>query len=300
MMKITEIESQQACNKLKRKIPYQWDLNIYRGCQHGCVYCYAMYTHDHLHSSDFFQDIYVKKNIVELLEKQLSSSLWKRDIINIGGVTDSYQPIEEKYQLMPQILKLLIKYRTPCIISTKSDLILRDYDLIDELSKITYVNIAATITCVDEATRKKIEPYSVNATRRFQMLKEFSKTNASTGLHCMPIIPMITDSQENMEQLCAMASNSKVSYMLPGVLYLRGRTRGEFFDFIRREYPLLYIPLTEMYSKGGAPKQYKESLYKMVNELREKFHLSSSYTKPMKEKMHKKDEYQQLSLFDHL
>jgi len=117
-------------NKLKRKLPYEWDLNIYKGCEHGCKYCYAMYTHNHLNGM-FDQDIYIKTNVVDVLEKELRKPSWDRSIINIGGVTDSYQPCERDQQIMPEILKLLIKYKTPCIISTKSDLVLRDYDLID-------------------------------------------------------------------------------------------------------------------------------------------------------------------------
>lgn len=298
MLNVTEIQCHQACNKLKRKVPFSWDLNIYRGCQHGCVYCYAMYSHDYLKAESYFEDIYVKTNIVEQLEMQLSSSSWKREVVNIGGVTDSYQPLEAKYKFMPDILRLMIKYKTPCIISTKSDLVLRDYDLLDELSRITYVNVAATITCMDGNIRKKIEPCSKDAVKKFSMLKEFSKTNASTGLHFMPIIPYITDTRENIEQLYSCAEESKVSYVLPGVLYLRGITRGVFFNFIRREYPHLEEPLAKLYIKGGASKEYKDSLYKMINELREKYHLSSSYIKPMKEKMHKEEEYKQLSLFD--
>ena len=98
-----------ACNKLKRKMPFAWDLNIFRGCEHGCKYCYAMYSHDYLKSEEFFQDIYNKTNIVDILEQQLSSPSWKREVVNIGGVTDSYQPMEAKYKFMPEILKLMIK-----------------------------------------------------------------------------------------------------------------------------------------------------------------------------------------------
>ena len=90
---------------------------------------------------------------------------------------------------MPDILKVFIKYKTPIIISSKSDLILRYYDLIDALSQITYVNIAATITTVDEGIRKKLEPGGVSSVRRFEMLREFRKTNASIGVHMMPIVP---------------------------------------------------------------------------------------------------------------
>ncbi len=255
MVNYKEISCNIACNKLKKRMPYSWDLNIYRGCEHGCKYCYAMYSHNYLGSDKYFDDIYVKTNIVEKLEEQLSSPSWKRDIVNIGGVTDSYQKIEEHYKLMPEILKLMIKYKTPCIISTKSDLILRDYDLIDELSNITYVNVAATITCMDEKIRRKIEPNGAKSVIRFNVLKEFSKTNASTGLHIMPIIPYITDNYENIDELYQNAKNSEVDYVLPGTLYLRGKTRGEFFDFIKKELHDFYKPLTALYKTGYARKE---------------------------------------------
>lgn len=284
-LKYTEISCESAMNHLKRRMPYSWDLNIYRGCEHGCKYCYAMYSHDYLGAEDYFSDIFVKTNIVDQLEKQLSSPKWEREIVNIGGVTDSYQPAEENYKLMPEILKLLIKYKTPAIISTKSDLILRDYDLIDELSKITYINVAATITTMDEDIRKLIEPGGVESAKRFNMLKEFRNTNASVGLHVMPIIPFLTDSFENFDLLFSNARDSGVHYVLPGTLYLRGKTRSVFFDFIKKELPHLYNDLAALYKTGGADKEYKSSLYKMVNELRDKYNLSSSYTKPMKEKL---------------
>lgn len=297
--KYKEIACESALTKLKRKIPYGWDLNIYRGCEHGCKYCYALYSHDYLGSNSFFTDIHVKTNIVDVLEKQLKSPNWKREVINIGGVTDSYQPSEKEYQLMPEILKLLIKYKTPAIISTKSDLILRDYDLIDELSKITYINVAATITTMDENTRKKIEPFSVSSTDRFKMLKEFSNTNASIGLHIMPIIPYITDSYENFDQLFSYAKDSNVSYALPGTLYLKSNTRVMFFDFISKHYPDLYEKLTLLYKTGGADKAYKTELYKTVNTLRDKHGINKSYMKPMRNRLNRvKIESKQLSLFD--
>lgn len=285
MANYKEMTCSIALNKLKRKIPFAWDLNIYRGCEHGCKYCYAMYSHQYLDSEQYFDDIYVKTNIVEQLEKQLSSPSWKREVVNIGGVTDSYQPIEAQYKLMPDILRLMIKYKTPCIISTKSDLILRDYDLIAELANITYINVAATITCMNEDIRKKIEPNGVESLKRFAMLKEFGKTNASTGLHFMPIIPYLTDDRNNVCDLYAHAKDCQVDYVLPGTLYLRGKTRVVFFEFIRQEFPNLYEPLQTLYKTGGASKEYKDKLYMMVNELKAKYKLSGNYSKPMKEKL---------------
>lgn len=299
MDKITYKEEvcSSALNKLKRKIPYGWDLNIYRGCQHGCKYCYALYSHKYLDSEYFFNDIHIKTNIVDELEKELRKSNWKREVINIGGVTDSYQPIEAKYKLMPEILKLLIKYKTPAIISTKSKLILRDYDLIDELSRITYVNIAETITTMDENIRRKIEPFGAPTLDRFEVLKQFKNTNASTGLHVMPIIPFITDNYENFNSMFELANICDVDYVLPGTLYLRGNTRYVFFEFIKKEFPDEYDKLQSLYKTGGANKEYKNKLYVMINELREKYNLSSSYIKPMKLKLNQEKDVQ-LSLFD--
>ena len=288
-MEINAIETKcdSALNKLKRKIPYGWDLNIYRGCEHGCKYCFALYSHDYLNDNNYFGNVYVKTNIAEQLERELKSKSWNREVINIGGVTDSYQPLEAKYELMPQILKLLIRYKTPAIISTKSNLILRDYNLIDELSRITYINIAATITTVDENIRTTIEPFGCETLKRFDVLKEFRKTNASIGIHVMPIIPYLTDSRENLEEICSNAQQANVHYMLPGTLYLRGKTKSYFLNFIRDAFPQYYEPLSTLYKRGGAGKEYKDKLYQTINSLRNKYSLQSSYTKPMKEKMHK-------------
>jgi DNA repair photolyase len=299
-MHFHDITCKTAVSKLKRKNPYGWNLNIYRGCQHGCKYCFAIYSHQYIGSDNFFDDIYVKTNIVEELEKQLRVSSWKQEIINIGGVTDSYQPAEDTYKIMPEILKLLIKYKTPAIISTKSDLILRDYDLIDELSHITYINVAATITTIDERLRLLIEPHSSSSKKRFDMLKQFRKTNASVGLHLMPIIPYLTDNYDNIDSLLSCARESDVHYVLPGTLYLRGQTRKMFFDFILNSFPDLYDKLSVLYKTGGADKLYKNTLYAMVNSLREKYALSNSYTKPMRERLNQsKQQAEQLTLFEY-
>ena len=296
MANYKEISCVCALNNVRGRFPYTWDLNIYRGCEHGCKYCFAMYSHQYLGSEQYFSDIFIKTNIVERLEKQLSSPSWRGEIINIGGVTDSYQPIEAQYSLMPEVLRLMIKYKNPCIISTKSDLILRDYDLIAELASLTYVNVAATITCMDESIRRKIEPNGAPSLRRFAMLREFSKTDASIGLHLMPIIPFLTDTRGNIDSLLSHAADCGVKYFIPQILNLRGRTRWAFFDFIRTEYPALCKPFQDLYRAGGVEKAYKYELYSLVNELKAKYKLSTDYNSIIREKL-KKPEFEQLSLF---
>lgn len=292
---IKRIQCKSALNRLRGKLPYKWDLNIYRGCGHACKYCYAIYSHKYIGENDFSK-ILAKTNIVEKLDKELSRPSWKKEVVNIGGVTDSYQKAEAELKIMPEVLKTLIRHKTPAIISTKSDLILRDYDLIDELSKITYVNIASTITTMDEEVRQKIEPNAATSAHRFKMLKEFRKTNASVGLHTMPIIPFVTDDNANIEQLCSEANNVGVHYLLPGILYLRGDTRKVFFGFIKQTYPEKYHDLKELYKKGGADKLYKNNLYsKIVRPLMKKYGLSMDYMKVMGEKM--PGQAKQLTLF---
>lgn len=282
-----KITCKTALNKLKRKIPYGWDLNIYRGCKNGCKYCYALYTHEYIGENDFSK-VFAKANIAEQLDKELSQPTWQREIVNIGGVTDSYQEAEAEMKLMPDVLKVLIKHKTPAIISTKSDLILRDFDLIAKLASITYINVACSITSMDEDIREKIEPNASPSINRFKVLTEFRKTNASVGLHTMPIIPYLTVSYSNIEQLCSEASKANVHYMLPGVLYLRGSTRKQFFNFVESDYPEKYNHIKQLYRTGGADKLYKEKLYnEVVNPLRNKYGISNSYIKPMREKLPK-------------
>ncbi|MCK4814053.1 MAG: radical SAM protein [Candidatus Marinimicrobia bacterium] len=269
------ITCKTALNHIKSNyLPYKWDLNIYRGCMHQCQYCYALYSHKYLDSSDFFGEIYIKENIVECLEKKLRSRYWKRETINLGGVTDSYQPIEAKKKLMPEILKLLIKYKTPASISTKSTLVLRDLDLYDELARVAGVNIALSITCCDENIRKKIEPYSTPTAARFDVLKTFRKTEASTGVLMMPILPFLTDTEENLTCLFRSAQAADVDYIIPGLLNLRGPTRGNFLHFIKTQFPDMYPKYLDYYQGSFAKKTYRTALYERIAALKKAYPLS--------------------------
>jgi DNA repair photolyase len=277
-----------ALNCLKRENPYKWDLNIYRGCEHGCKYCYALYSHHYLQDDkDFFDNIYVKTNIVGQLEKALRTPSWKREVINIGSVCDSYQPAEANYRIMPEILKLLIKYKTPAIISTKSDLILRDYDLIDQLSRITYINVAATITVMNEDIRQKLEPGGVSSIRRFEMLRTFRRTNASVSLHVMPMVPYLTDNEENLSSLFGYGREVDVHYALPGTLNLRGKTKPYFLGFIQAEYPELFQEIFSLYKTGSLDRDYKDKLKQRVTSLLSKYKLSSNYLCLLHSKLYK-------------
>lgn len=279
-MKVNEIEAKSALHELKRRgLPYKYDLNIYRGCSHGCKYCYAASSHKYLGNENFENQIYVKSNIIEVLEKELASDSWKGDIINIGGVCDSYQPLEKDYKLMRDVLKLMIKYKNPVIISTKSNLILRDIDLINELASYTYVNIALCITSCNDSIAKNVEPGASLPLDRFKALCEISKTNAYTGFHLMPILPFLSDDEETLETLVKWARQSNADYMLTGMLYLTGGIKKRYLSFIEEVYPKYYDEYCKVYPKGGADKDYKNNIHSFLAKMRNKYNVNNNYSK---------------------
>jgi DNA repair photolyase len=145
--------------------------------------------------------------------------------------------------------------------------------------------VAVTVTSLDPDLKNKIEPASSPPLDRFEVLRRFRQTNASIGLHVMPILPYLSDDEENLDKIFALASECPVDYVLTGTLYLRGPTRGHFFRLLKAEFPFLYGKYCLLYKKGGADKAYKTQLYNRVNRLRDKYGLSRSYSKPLKDKL---------------
>ncbi|RSK25861.1 radical SAM protein [Bacillus sp. HMF5848] len=277
-MGVTEITVKDPLHKLKKRgVPYKYDLNAYRGCSHGCIYCYAMSGHSYLGEKDFTKEIFVKTNIAEALEKKLSSPTWVREPINLGGVCDSYQPIEKQYELMRDVLMVMIKYRNPVVISTKSSLITRDIDLIDELAHYTKVNVALCITTCDNETSKKVEPGAALPEKRLQALKMLSATKATTGLHLFPILPFLADDHDSLETIVKYASIAEADYMLTGTLYVTGGIRKRFFSFIHNNYPQYYDDYVNIYQKGGANQEYKTKVHNYLAEMRQKYQVKTKH-----------------------
>lgn len=275
-----KITCKSALNRINSKfLPYHYDLNIYRGCSHNCVYCYAQYTHTYLEDSDFFKSIYVKENVVQQLEKELQSKNWKHDVINLGGVTDSYQACEEEYKIMPEILKLLIKYKTPAIISTKSSLIVRDVELLKELSSVAGVQIAFTITTLDQKIADKIEPGASLIKDRLKAMKQLKDAGLTIGWHLMPIIPYITATRNNLTAIFKTAQQYKIDYMILGILNLRGITRKTFFNFAKESYPEFYEFLWKLYHDSITKIDYKKGLNELLNNLTKEYQICRNYYK---------------------
>ncbi len=277
---IKEIIAKSILHYHEQEIPTNWDANIYRGCTHGCKYCFAQYSHRYLDDANFFGDIYVKLNAGQLLAKELAKKSWRGETINICGVTDCYQPLEAKYKLMPQVLQACIDAQNPVLIATKSALALRDIALIAELNRVAGVSISASITTLNEDKRKLLEPGAASAAERLDMLKQFAAAGCNTHVLLMPVIPYITDDKAELEALFAAAQKAGVNGIVCATLNLRGNTKKGFFNFLAKQYPQLLPKYQALYTGSYADKEYRLALHSLLEELRAKYKFNK-YTRKL-------------------
>jgi DNA repair photolyase len=177
-------------------VGFDASINPYRGCEHGCIYCYARPTHEYLGFSaglDFESRILVKEDAPELLRRELSSPRWKPQVLAISGVTDPYQPIERRLQLTRRCLQVLAEFRNPIVIITKNYLVTRDVDLLGELSRHDAARVFLSITTLDGSLSRVMEPRASHPTRRLAAIEALSQAGVATGVLMAPVIPGLTD-----------------------------------------------------------------------------------------------------------
>ncbi len=177
-------------------IPFNASINVYRGCEHGCSYCYARPTHEFLGFSaglDFESKIMVKENAPELLRKELSSPKWKPQELAMSGVTDCYQPIERKLQLTRRCLAVLAEFRNPVSIITKNALVTRDVDYLRELATYRAVHVNISINSLDTDLARRLEPRASSPRQRLAAIEALTKTGIPVGVLVAPVIPALND-----------------------------------------------------------------------------------------------------------
>ncbi len=177
-------------------IPFDASINPYRGCEHGCIYCYARPTHEYLGFSgglDFESKILVKENAPELLREKLLSKSWKPIPISISGVTDCYQPIERKLKLTRRCIEVLREFQNPFTMITKNHLITRDIDLLSEMAELNAVGAMISVTTLDNDLCSVMEPRTSRPQYRLQAIEELSKAGIPVGVMVAPVIPGLTD-----------------------------------------------------------------------------------------------------------
>lgn len=243
-------------------LPFRWMVNPYRGCQHNCWYCNARYTHEYLQvAADEFQHIvFVKSNAAEVLDIEFSKKKWNPALVNLGAVTDPYQPAERKFGITRKILETFLKHCNPVVITTKSHLILHDLDLLEELSANTFVNVAFTIITVDDDLRKKVEPTTSSITKRLDAVQKLSEAGITVGIFMTPVIPKLTDTPKHIFRVAKAAADAGAAYFIVDVLNMRRSTRRYFLPFLEREYPDLIEHYKQLYQKDFAPTAYAKSI----------------------------------------
>ena len=274
----------------KKFLPFSWGANPYRGCEHSCPYCFARYTHEYLgynSGAEFDTKILVKANAAEVLEKELSSPRWKGDIVNLGSVCDPYQPAEKKFKITQQVLEIFAKHKNPLFVGTKSNLILRDIDLLSEMAKHTTLIVYFTITTLDENIRAKIEPRAASTEERLDAVKQLSDAGVTVGILFMPIFPYLTDDFENINGVVKAVSDAGAKDLVPGVLDLRASCRNRVLSLIEEEFPELLPKYLALYRKAYAPKDYVGKIYRAVETARRKCGLKKFEMPVLREKQTK-------------
>jgi DNA repair photolyase len=289
---IKEIQSKKVLTYHPDAFPTHWDLNPYRGCSIGCKYCFAQYSHKYLALTDFTKDILVKTNTPECLEQELSTKKWKHAQIKIGGIADLYQHTEKKYELLPEIYAVIKKYKNPVFIQTKSTLILRDFELLKDLARITTVDIATSISTFDESIRKVVEPGASSTMERVEMLAKFKGVSRSTILGFMPIIPLISDTDENLETTFRIAKEYGFDHVVTSLLFLRGEVKTKFLALVNLNFPEIFPEFSKLYATSSLDAAYANKINLKSKKLREKYQLLAVY-----EPVESKETVYQLSLF---
>jgi DNA repair photolyase len=237
--RIYDDRSRSVVNKVDSPdLGMEWTLNPYRGCEHGCIYCYARPTHEYLGFSsglDFETRIMVKRDAPALLRKALSSPKWERKTISLSGVTDPYQPVEARLGITRKCLQVLVEYRQPVSVITKSRLVLRDLDLLAELHRHRLVCCAVSLTTLNPALAAKMEPRAAAPSSRLEVIRRLSETGIPVCVMMAPIIPGLTDHE--IPLLLAAAKDAGATSAGFVLLRLPHQIKALFLDWLHRHFP---------------------------------------------------------------
>lgn len=269
--RVREMQCKSALHFHNSKwLPYKYDLNVYRGCAHRCIYCYALYSHEYIAGGSFYNEIFAKANAADVLKRELPK--FSAEQVNLGGVTDSYQPAEREYKLMPPVLELLARYNVPVSICTKSTLILRDIELLKKVGEAGGLMCAFTVTTMENAAAKLLEPGAPPPSERMQAVGELKKHGITCGVHMMPIIPFITSGEHAIDALFCAAKEAGADYVLTGALNIKNKT---FFGSVKQSFPAEYGNIRDIYRDKQAYKEYRAELAESICRARKRYDMPS-------------------------
>ena len=219
----------------------EWSLNPYQGCEHGCIYCYARNSHQYWGYSaglDFESKLIVKPNAPKLLREAFDHKKWQPAVISMSGNTDCYQPLEKEYKLTRQLLEIFAEYRNPVGMITKNQLILRDLDILKDLASQNLVNVAISVTSINEDLRLKLEPRTATYKNRIKVIETLAKNGIPVGVMVAPIIPGLNN--YDIAHVIKAASEAGASWAGYTIVRLNGSIAALFEDWLKKNYPDSY------------------------------------------------------------
>ena len=271
-----EIACRSALNHVKG-MPFEWTLNPYRGCTHGCHYCYARRYHTQFEMNaddEFASVILVKKNFVEVLTRELARPSWTGKYIAVGTATDCYQPIEGHYKLTRRSIEALLRARNPIGLITKGPMVVRDRDLFVELSRVAKCTVCMSVPTVDERAWALLEPGTAHPLQRLRAVRELVDAGVHAGVLMNPIVPGFSSSREKLERTVKAIADHGARFIGCNVMFLEAGTRAHFMSFLQREFPAWVPRYQKLYEKKYAPASYRKEVQTLLQALQIRYGIS--------------------------
>ncbi|HZR56297.1 MAG TPA: radical SAM protein [Terriglobales bacterium] len=283
------------------RMPFAWTINPYRGCEFACKYCYARYTHEFMEMRDgidFEKKIYIKQHAANLLRQELRRVKPGEDIA-LGTATDPYQPAEKRYEVTRAILEEISKHSGLELgIVTKSNLILRDIDVLQNIARNNQLFVNITITTLNTDLARLLEPRAPRPDLRLDAMRKLNESGVQAGVNCAPVLPGITDSARDLEAVVRATAEAGGKYIFANALFLKPCSAAVFLPFLEKQFPQLVKTYADRYS-GNAflPQPYRKRLSQLMARLREKYGIQNKYDRYSQDKRQVQKSEKQLSLF---
>ena len=259
------------------RMPFTWTINPYRGCEFACKYCYARYTHEFMEMRDgleFEKKIFVKQHTADLLRHELRKVRSGQEIA-IGTATDPYQPAERRFEVTRGILEEFSRHAGLQIsIVTKSNLVQRDIEVLQEIGKNNCIFVNLTITTLNTDLARLLEPRAPRPDLRLGVVRKLNEAGIQAGVICAPVIPGITDSRRELEKLVRSTAEAGGKYIFVNSLFLKPCSAAIFMPFIKKEFPQLAEEYRRRYQERSfLSAAYRKRLSQLMKSLREKYGL---------------------------
>jgi DNA repair photolyase len=261
-----EIRCRSALNPVKG-MPFGWTLNPYRGCTHGCHYCFARKYQEQLElgsGDEFASVIFVKTNFVEVLRRELDHPKWKRELAALGTATDPYQPIEGHYKLSRGTLEALVGGKTPVGIVTKGPMVVRDIDVLQDLSKAAGATVYLSVPTVDDYAWRALEPGTASPMQRLRAVRALVDAGVDAGVLMNPLVPGFSTAPAKVEATVKAIADHGARFVGSNPMFLDGGTRDHFMRFLEREFPALVDRYDQLYAAKYLPHDYRDRIQKTV------------------------------------